>query len=87
MTRFQTYGPRAAEALARARSLDPNNPRIYMLEGQDKLFTPEQFGGSRAEARNLFETSLKKFNEYKPQSSIHPNWGRSQVQYFLGQLK
>jgi hypothetical protein len=87
MTRFQTYGPRAAEALAKARTLDPNNPRIYMLEGQDKLFTPEQFGGSRAEARNLFETSLKKFNEYKPQSSIHPNWGRSQVQYFLGQLK
>ena len=87
MTRFQTYGPRAAEALAKARTLDPDNPRIYMLEGQDKMFTPEQFGGSRAEAKNLFEASLKKFNGYKPNSSIHPNWGRAQVQYFLSQLK
>lgn len=87
MTRFPTYGPKAAEALAKARALDANNPRIYMLEGQDKLYTPEQFGGSRTEAKSLFETSLKKFNEYKPKSTIHPNWGRAQVQYFLSQMK
>ena len=87
MTRFQTYGPKGAEALAKAKALDPNNPRIYMLEGQDKFYTPEQFGGSKTEAKALFETSLKKFDEAKPKSSIAPNWGRNQVEYFLTQIK
>lgn len=87
MTRYQTYGAKAAEALARAKSLDPSNPRVYMLEAQDKFYTPEQFGGSKTEAKTLFETALKKFDEYKPKSSIHPSWGKSQVEYFLSQIK
>jgi len=87
MTRYQTYGPQAAEALEKAKKLDPENPRVYLLEGQDKFFTPEQFGGSKPEAKTLFETALKKFGEYKPKSSIHPVWGKSQVEYLLSQIK
>jgi hypothetical protein len=87
MTRYQTYGPKGEEALAKAKVLDPANPRIYLLEGQDKFFTPEQFGGSKTEAKVLFETSLKKFEEFKPKSSIHPSWGKSQVEYSLSQIK
>jgi hypothetical protein len=87
MTRFQTYGPKAAEALAKAKMLDPVNPRVYMLEGQDKLFTPEQFGGSKTEAKRLFEESLKLYESFKPKSPIHPRWGVNQVKYFLAQIK
>jgi len=87
MTRWQTEGPVAAAALEKAKALDPQNPRIYMLEGQDKFYTPEQFGGSKTEAKALFEESLKKFDAYKPESPLHPQWGKSQVQYFLSQLK
>jgi len=82
MNRWQTYGPQAAEALQRAKTLNPENPRVYLLEGQDKFYTPEQFGGSKAEAKVLFEESLKKFESFKPESSIHPQWGASQVKYF-----
>lgn len=87
MNRYMTYGPQAAEALQKAKSLNPENPRVYLLEGQDKFYTPEQFGGSKTEAKTLFETSMKKYESYKPESSIHPQWGKSQVAYFLGQLK
>lgn len=87
MNRYMTYGPQAAEALQKAKSLNPGNPRVYLLEGQDKLFTPEEFGGSKTEAKTLFEESLKKYDSYKPESDIHPQWGKSQVLYFLGQLK
>jgi hypothetical protein len=87
MNRYQTEGPAATAALEKAKALDPQNPRIYLLEGQDKFYTPEQFGGSKTEAKALFEESLKKFQTYKPQSSIHPQWGKSQVEYFLSQLK
>jgi hypothetical protein len=87
MNRWQTYGPRATEALAKAKALDTTNPRVYMLEGQDKFFTPEQFGGSKPEAKKLFEESLNKYESFKPKSSIHPRWGMNQVKYFLAQVK
>lgn len=85
MSRWQTYGPMATEALAKAKQLDPENPRVYLLEGQDKFYTPEQFGGSKSEAKALFETSLKKFSAQKPKSSIDPHWGMATANYFLGQ--
>ncbi|MBO9563453.1 MAG: hypothetical protein J7621_11790 [Niastella sp.] len=87
MNRYMTYGPQAAEALQKAKALNPENPRVYLLEGQDKFYTPEQFGGSKTEAKALFEQSLKKYDSYKPETDIHPQWGKSQVLYFLGQLK
>jgi len=82
MTRFQTYGLAASEALQKARQLDPQNPRTYLLEGQDKFYTPEQFGGSKTEAKTLFEESIKKQESFKPLSSIHPSWGMVQAKYF-----
>lgn len=85
--RYMTYGQEGAQALAKARSLSPNNPRVTLLEAQDKFYTPEQFGGNKAEAKQLFETALKQLDSEKPESSIHPHWGRPAVQYFLGQIK
>ena len=83
MTRFQTYGMAASEALQKAKQLDSQNPRVYLLEGQDKFYTPEQFGGSKTEAKLLFEESVKKHESFKPASSIHPSWGLGQAKYFL----
>jgi hypothetical protein len=87
MNRYQTYGPQAAEALQRAKALNPENPRVYLLEAQDKFYTPEQFGGSKTEAKTLFDESARKFESFKPESSIHPQWGLSQVRYFQSQIK
>ncbi|MBC7828451.1 MAG: hypothetical protein H7122_11945 [Chitinophagaceae bacterium] len=87
MNRWQTYGPQAAEALQKAKTLNPENPRVYMIEGQDKLYTPEQFGGSKTEAKRLFEEAEKKFGSFKAESAIHPQWGLSQVKYFQSQVQ
>jgi hypothetical protein len=87
MNRFMTYGPQAAEALETAKKLDANNPRVYLLEGQDKYYTPEQYGGSKEEAKVLFEKSKQLFESFKPASSIHPDWGKGTVTYMLSQFK
>ncbi len=87
MTRYQTYGMAASEALQKAKQLDPQNPRTYLLEGQDKFYTPEQFGGSKTEAKILFEESIKKQESFKPVSSIHPSWGMGQAKYFYSLCK
>ncbi len=85
MNRYMQFGPLAVAALAKAKSMDSENPRVYLLEAQDKYFTPEQFGGSKVEAKKLFELSLNKYETFKPESSIHPTWGKAQVSYFLTQ--
>src|SRR5574339_465866 len=41
MNRFMTYGPEATAMLEEARKSNPDNPRVYLLEGQDKYYTPE----------------------------------------------
>jgi hypothetical protein len=85
MSRYMTYGPVAAEALEMAKKINPENPRAYYLEGQDKLFTPEQFGGSKEEAKKLFELALQKFESFKPADAIAPHWGRGNTEFFLAQ--
>jgi len=87
MNRYMIYGPEAAAALEKAKTLNPENPRVYLLEAQDKFHTPEQFGGSKAEAKVLFETAVKKYEAFKLESSIHPSWGMGQAKYYLSQMQ
>jgi len=87
MNRYMTYGPEAQAMLDEAKKLNPDNPRVYILEGQDKFYTPEQYGGSKEEAKVLFERAQKLYDTFKPETSIHPSWGKSQVAYFLTQYK
>jgi hypothetical protein len=87
MSRYMQYGAKAQEALETAKKLNPENPRIYLLQGEDKFYTPEQFGGSKTEAKKLFEEALKKYGSFKPASDIDPNWGKNMAEYFLSQIK
>jgi hypothetical protein len=84
-SRAMTYGTASAMALAKARQLDPDNPRVYLLEGQDKLYTPQEWGGSKEDAMKIFNEAKKKYERFKPESSIHPAWGKTQLNYFLTQ--
>lgn len=83
MTRWQTFGTEAGNALAEAKKADPNNPRIYFLDGQTLMNTPEAFGGGKAVAKKLFEKSLTLFETFQPASPMHPNWGKSEATKLL----
>jgi tetratricopeptide (TPR) repeat protein len=87
MNRYMIYSPQANEALQKAKELDPNNPRVYLLEGEDKFQTPEQYGGSKEEAKVLFEKAKASYETFKPENSIHPNWGLSRLMYYFSQYK
>jgi hypothetical protein len=74
--RWMQYGGEASKALAAAKQIDPNNPRVYFLEGQSVFGTPVQFGGGKDKAKPLFEKSVQLFDTYKPVSELHPKWGK-----------
>lgn len=88
MERFQTELLLGNENLQKAKELTPNNPRVTLLEGQDLYFTPEEFGGSKIEARKLFEKSIEQIKTYLAPSKtkFYPNWGKAEAEHFL-QLK
>ena len=87
MERWQTEGQAAQVALNEAKKLDPENPRISILEAEDLYFTTEQFGGNKQKGIELFKKALEQFKTYKVKSSVDPNWGQGEANYFISQAK
>lgn len=87
MQRFQEYGPEAQSFLDAAMQQDATNPRPEYLKGQGLKYTPEQFGGGCVTAKPVLQSSLSKYNSFKPASEIAPNWGKSRVEALLGECK
>lgn len=75
MFRATIYFPKAKAALERARELNPENPRIYYLEGETALYKPAFMGGGAKAALPLLEKSLGYFREYLPPHDLYPRWG------------
>ena len=78
-TRWQTYGQQASAALQAGLKLDPNNPRLYYLQGESLFGTPEQFGGGKAKAKPVFEKSIALFKTAQPKP-LYPTWGLKQAE-------
>ncbi|MFY7815367.1 MAG: hypothetical protein ACOVRK_09295 [Chryseobacterium taeanense] len=81
--RYMTDGMKAMEELKTAETLDPGNPRVALIKAEDTYFTPEQYGGSKTKGIEQFKEALEKFKTFKPKTSLDPNWGKSEVEYFL----
>ena len=81
--RYMSESMLGAAALEKAEKLAPENPRITMLKAEDTYFTPEQFGGSKTKGLELFQKALDQFKVYQPKTSLDPNWGKGEAEYFL----
>jgi hypothetical protein len=87
MSRFQSYGKQANEALEMAKQIDPNNPRVYLVDGQYKMNVPDAFGGGKEVGKKLFTKSLELYKTFKPASPFHPTWGADQAEKLLAQCQ
>jgi len=85
--RYMTYGSAISDNIQKAEKLDPTNPRPVLFEAENKFFTPEAYGGGKDVAKPLFDTASKLFDNFKPETDLSPNWGKSTLQYFLSQYK
>jgi len=82
-SRYMTYGPASGSNIEKAKALDPKNPRPIYLEGQAKFYTPEAFGGGKAVAKPILEKALAMFDTFKPETELHPGWGKTSTEHFL----
>lgn len=85
-SRWSTNGQEASAALQKGLQADPNNPRLYYLQGMSLFNTPSQFGGGKDKAKPLFEKSVALFKTAQPKP-LEPNWGRQQAEAMLAQCQ
>ena len=87
MGRGQQYSQKAAESFGKAKNINPDNPRIYFLTGQNVLHTPEAFGGGKDAACPYFVKAAEKYVSFKPETPISPNWGMEYNQKLANDCK
>lgn len=85
-TRWATYGKEAGTDLQIGMKLDPNNPRLYYLQGMSVFNTPESFGGGKKNAKPIFEKAVELFKteQVKP---LYPRWGQKEAESMLAQCQ
>ncbi|MBL7857048.1 MAG: hypothetical protein JNM57_05110 [Cyclobacteriaceae bacterium] len=66
----------AMQTFGKAVALNPENPRALSLMAQMQYGTAKFFGSSTAEACGTLMKSLEKFDTYKSDNALAPQWGR-----------
>lgn len=78
-SRYMQYGVQASNALKKGMQLNPNNPRLYYLQGMSLFNTPEQYGGGKDKAKPVFEKAISLYGSEQP-SGFNPRWGKQQAE-------
>ncbi|MEA5460862.1 hypothetical protein VB796_17515 [Arcicella sp. LKC2W] len=72
----------ASRYLSQALQLDNQNPRAYIMLGMGKFSMPEQVGGNKKAACELFNQAEMLLNK-APKAGIVPHWGAEELKSML----
>lgn len=86
-SRGMTYVEKMFTTLEKAKSLNPDNPRVYFLEAVNLLNMPPSFGGGAEIARPIFETAAQKFEAFQTDDPLWPEWGEEENRIELEKLE
>lgn len=87
MGRGMQYTIAGTTALEKAKALNPDNPRIYYLNGQNTFYMPPFAGGGKEAARPLLEQAKVKFEAFEAPAKFWPSWGKQQNEALLKQCE
>lgn len=87
MMRGMRYSSKSNNSLEVAEKLEPNNPRIYYMKGQNLYYRPAMFGGGAEAAMPAYEKAAKLFASYKKPSPLWPSWGEKINEAMLKRCK
>ena len=85
-SRWMSYGKEASGDLQKAMTLNPDNPRLYYLQGMSIFGTPEQFGGGKEKAKPIFEKAVALYKTEQPKP-LYPHWGQKQAENKLAECQ
>ncbi|UOQ65029.1 hypothetical protein [Hymenobacter volaticus] len=85
MARAMKYTAMVGESLGQAEKANPQNPRVYLVRGNDFNFRPKMFGGGMAAAKPHYEKAMALFATFRPATVLSPNWGEANVKNLLAE--
>ena len=85
-SRGQVYYQDALDAISTSKSLNPENPRAFLLDGMMTSNMPEFLGGGPEAAKAIFMEADKKFKAFQNDDPLWPSWGAELNQAELEKL-
>ena len=76
---IRSYAGRAQRALARAKELAPESPRVLWVEGGIVFNTPAQFGSSQQTGMELYRRAIEAADHDAVHDSPLPDWGKPEA--------
>ena len=80
MERGQEYGGLVGQANGKALAIDPTNPRAKMMKIQMDIGSAPYMGLDPKSFCPQAKELLASWDNFKPKSSLYPNWGKDQVE-------
>lgn len=80
MERGMEYSGLSGQALGKALALDATNPRAQLLQLQMDMGSAQYTGQDPKSFCPKAKELLANWDNFKPKSPIHPNWGKDQIE-------
>lgn len=80
MERGQEYGGLVGQATGKALAIDPSNPRAQLMKIQMDMGSAPYMGLDPKSFCPQAKELLANWDNFKPKSQLHPNWGKDQVE-------
>ncbi|MDN3493397.1 hypothetical protein [Winogradskyella bathintestinalis] len=87
MTYGMKYGAKIAELYETATAIDPKNPRAALCKAEWGMGSAKYFGQDTAPFCKGIKSSIELFNTFKPESDLHPNWGKERAKQIAKDCK
>ncbi|MBT1704705.1 hypothetical protein [Chryseosolibacter indicus] len=79
-SRGQQYSGLSIQAYQKALAFNGDNPRALSLLAQMQYGTAQFFGSSTSEACGTLQKALEKFDSYKSENALAPQWGKQMAE-------
>lgn len=73
--------------LDKAKSINPANPRIYLMQAESVYAMPVEFGGGKDKALPILLLANEKFNNFVQTDRLAPVWGKERCEALLASCK
>lgn len=83
-SRGSQYAGQAMQAFGKATGLNPENPRALTLTARMQYGTAQFFGSPVTEACATVNAALEKFNTFRSDNPLAPQWGKGTAEELKG---
>ena len=87
MTYGMKYGGKIAELYNQAYKINPKNPRVVFGKAEWGMGSAKYFGQDTKPYCAEMEKSIELFTNFKPESDLHPNWGKERAEQVVKSCK